>query len=157
MPDGPLSGLPYAAKDMFQAPGRRPTWGLGGPRRNVPDTPKADVLDRLDRAGACRVGFTRMTALAYEPSGINPLQGAPVNPWNRDVVPRGVVIGLGGGGRERGGLHRPWVGHGRFAPDPGARVRAHRLEADMGRGARWRRHAACAQPRHDWPPGAQRT
>lgn len=86
-PDGPLSGLPYAAKDMFQAPGRRLTWGLGGPAPDVPETPKADVLDRLDRAGARRVGFTRMTALAYEPSGINPLQGAAVNPWNPDVVP----------------------------------------------------------------------
>ena len=84
---GPLDGLPYAAKDMFQMPGHRPTWGLAEPVQGLPDGPKADVLDRLDRAGARRAGFTRMTALAYEPSGINPLQEAPLNPWNPEVVP----------------------------------------------------------------------
>lgn len=85
--DGPLAGLPYAAKDMFQAPGRQPTWGLAGPVPDLAEGPKADVLDRLDRAGARRVGYTRMTALAYEPSGINPLQGAAVNPWDPAFAP----------------------------------------------------------------------
>jgi len=85
--EGPLKGLPYAAKDMFQVPGHRPTWGLAEPVPNLPDWPKADVLDHLDLAGARRVGFTRMTALAYEPSGINPLQQSPLNPWDSEIVP----------------------------------------------------------------------
>lgn len=80
--DGPLRGLPYAAKDMFRSPGRNPTWGLAEPVDGLPDGEKADVLDRLDSAGACCIGFTRMTALAYQPSGVNPLQGAARNPWN---------------------------------------------------------------------------
>jgi len=80
--DGPLRGLPYAAKDMFQSPGRNPTWGLAEPVDGLPDGEKADVLDCLDSAGACCIGFTRMTALAYQPSGVNPLQGAARNPWN---------------------------------------------------------------------------
>ena len=80
--DGPLRGLPYAAKDMFRSPGRNPTWGLAEPVDGLLDGKKADVLDRLDSAGACCIGFTRMTALAYQPSGVNPLQGAARNPWN---------------------------------------------------------------------------
>ena len=82
-------------------PGRQPTWGLAEPVPGLPDGPKADVLDRLDRAGARCAGFTRMTALAYEPSGINPLQGAPLNPWNPEVVPgassSGSAVAVAGG------------------------------------------------------------
>ena len=85
--EGPLRGLPYAAKDMFRYPGHKPTWGLARPVDVPPNGTKADVLDVLDRAGARLVGFTRMTALAYEPSGVNPLQSAPLNPWNPAYVP----------------------------------------------------------------------
>jgi len=84
---GPLSGLPYAAKDIFQMPGRAPSWGLAAPVRGLPEGVKADVLKCLDDAGARRTGFTRMTALAYEPSGINSLQGAARNPWNQTFAP----------------------------------------------------------------------
>jgi aspartyl-tRNA(Asn)/glutamyl-tRNA(Gln) amidotransferase subunit A len=84
---GPLSGLPYAAKDMFQIPDRAPSWGLAAPVRGLPEGVKADVLKSLDDAGARRIGFTRMTALAYEPSGINSLQGAARNPWNQAFAP----------------------------------------------------------------------
>ncbi len=82
-----LQGLPYAAKDMFQYPGRKPSWGLAHPVDEVPDNAKADVLATLDDAGASLIGFTRMTALAYEPSGVNPLQPAPLNPWNPSYGP----------------------------------------------------------------------
>ncbi|NNF79871.1 MAG: amidase, partial [Rhizobiales bacterium] len=85
--DGILQGLPYVAKDMFQYPGRKPSWGLAHPVDNLPVDVKADVLSALDNAGASLVGFTRMTALAYEPSGVNPLQHAPLNPWNPSYAP----------------------------------------------------------------------
>jgi aspartyl-tRNA(Asn)/glutamyl-tRNA(Gln) amidotransferase subunit A len=89
---GPLAGLPYAAKDMFAATGRRPTCGLdrgldlgiGG---------DADVLTRLDRAGAVRIGFAAMTALAYEPSGHNLHQPRPRNPWNHEFITGGSSSG----------------------------------------------------------------
>ena len=83
---GPIGGLPYAAKDMFTSPGRSPTWGLAAPVQGLPVNQKAAVLERLDDAGARCVGFTRMTALAYEPSGVNPLQGTPKNPWNEEFA-----------------------------------------------------------------------
>ncbi|MBP2295738.1 amidase [Azospirillum rugosum] len=85
---GPLAGLPYAAKDMFDTPGRPPGCGLPTALRPAP-TGTATVLDRLDGAGARRIGFTTMTALAYEPSGV----GTARNPWNRDFVTGGSSSG----------------------------------------------------------------
>lgn len=135
---GPLAGLPYAAKDMFLSPGRKPSWGLAEPLGSLPETKKADVLCRLDKAGARRVGFTRMTTLAYEPSGINPLQGAACNPWNRDFAPgassSGSAVAVASGatfvalGSDTGGsLRIPAQGCGITAWKP-----THGFVSDMG-------------------------
>ena len=89
---GPLAGLPYAAKDMFDSVGRSPSCGLPGAADDASGpAPEqaAVVLERLDRAGARRIGFTTMTALAYEPSGV----GKALNPWNREFVPGGSSSG----------------------------------------------------------------
>ncbi|GAA4257243.1 amidase [Azospirillum formosense] len=89
---GPLAGLPYAAKDMFDSVGRSPGCGLPGVTDDASGpAPQraAAVLERLDGAGARRIGFTTMTALAYEPSGV----GKALNPWNREIVPGGSSSG----------------------------------------------------------------
>jgi hypothetical protein len=83
-----LALIPYAAKDLFVAPKHRPKGGLA----DVLDfglNDCADVLRRLDDAGACRVGFTAMTELAYEPSGYNAVSTYPRNPWNLDFITGG--------------------------------------------------------------------
>ena len=54
---------------------------------------RATVLARLGAAGADRVGFTNMTALAYEPSGFNAARGRVRNPWNPDFVAGGSSSG----------------------------------------------------------------
>jgi aspartyl-tRNA(Asn)/glutamyl-tRNA(Gln) amidotransferase subunit A len=87
-----LDGLPYAAKDMLRTPGRQPSGGLSG----APDlgiVGNSDLLDRLDEAGADRIGFTQMTELAYEPSGFNASRGRVKNPWSLDRVPGGSSSG----------------------------------------------------------------
>jgi Asp-tRNA(Asn)/Glu-tRNA(Gln) amidotransferase A subunit family amidase len=89
---GPLAGLAYAAKDLFDTPGRAPTLGLATPPRRPVDRTAA-VLVALDAAGAARIGFAAMTPLAYEPSGANPAHGRPVNPWNPDVICGGSSSG----------------------------------------------------------------
>ena len=89
---GPLAGLPYAAKDLFDTPGRAPTLGLTK-APNAPPTETAPVLAVLDGAGAVRIGFTEMTPLAYEPSGDNPLRHRPENPWRADIVCGGSSSG----------------------------------------------------------------
>ena len=53
----------------------------------------ADVLRRLDDAGACRLGFTAMTELAYEPSGYNAVSPYPRNPWNLHFITGGSSSG----------------------------------------------------------------
>ena len=87
---GPLAGLPYAAKDMFDLPGRAPLCGLA---RNPADPSQvpAELMRRLDEAGARRIGLSRMSMLAYEPSGI----GTARNPWNPDFAPGGSSSGSG--------------------------------------------------------------
>ena len=91
-PAGSLGPIPYAAKDLFVAPRHRPKagletffdFGLNG---------YADVLRRLDGAGAYRIGFTAMTELAYEPSGYNAISTYPRNPWNFDFITGGSSSG----------------------------------------------------------------
>jgi aspartyl-tRNA(Asn)/glutamyl-tRNA(Gln) amidotransferase subunit A len=89
---GTLDGMPYAAKDMLRTRVHRPSGGLAGigELRIVGDS---DLLDRLDAAGAVRIGFTQMTELAYEPSGFNASRGRVKNPWRLDHVPGGSSSG----------------------------------------------------------------
>lgn len=89
---GALNGLPYAAKDIFAAPDRRPHAGLAGPLPAM-DCAYADVLRLLDNAGAVRLFYTALTEIAYEPSGYNAVHGRVRNPWNSDFISGGSSSG----------------------------------------------------------------
>jgi aspartyl-tRNA(Asn)/glutamyl-tRNA(Gln) amidotransferase subunit A len=89
---GVLDGIPYAAKDIFFAPDRRPTGGLAKSLLKSPPF-HADVLQRLEDAGGFCVGYTLMTELAYEPSGYNAVYGRVKNPWNLDFISGGSSSG----------------------------------------------------------------
>lgn len=86
--DGPLSGVPYAAKDIFAAPDRAPHGGLAQPLPRT-DCPTADAIRLLDEAGAVRLGYTALPEIAYEPSGASLVR----NPWNPDFIPGGSSSG----------------------------------------------------------------
>ena len=86
---GPLSGLPYVAKDMFATGRSQSSWGCTTPQ--APALPRASVIDRLDQAGASLIGTATMTELAYEASGIG-RRGA-LNPWRFDAIPGGSSTG----------------------------------------------------------------
>lgn len=88
---GPLAGLPYVAKDMFATGVHAPSHGLAGTATAI--APRAEVLKRLDRAGARLIAAAEMTALAYEPSGYNAARGAVLNPWDLDAVAGGSSSG----------------------------------------------------------------
>jgi aspartyl-tRNA(Asn)/glutamyl-tRNA(Gln) amidotransferase subunit A len=90
--DGKLGGLPYAAKDIFRTPSRRPTGGLAT-ATDLGIEGETDLLARLDDAGGRRVGFTGLPELAYEPSGYNHARGRVRNPWNLDFVAGGSSSG----------------------------------------------------------------
>ena len=89
---GALHGIPYAAKDMLRTPAHRPSGGLSG-TGDLGIEGDSDLLDRLDAAGAVRIGFTQMTELAYEPSGFNASRGRVKNPWRLDHVSGGSSSG----------------------------------------------------------------
>ncbi|HET7848446.1 MAG TPA: amidase [Pseudolabrys sp.] len=89
---GVLAPMPYAAKDMFAIRSHRPGCGLASAAALVVEG-VAEVLRQLDDAGAFRVGFTRMTELAYEPSGYNAVADYARNPWDVDFIPGGSSSG----------------------------------------------------------------
>jgi len=79
--------MPYVAKDMIATGKVTPSWGCSGPQASA--LPRASVIDRLEKAGACLIGTAFMTELAYEPSGI----GRALNPWRANAIPGGSSTG----------------------------------------------------------------
>ena len=86
---GPLSGIPCVAKDMVATGRSAPSWGCSSPQAQA--LPRASIIGRLERAGACLIGTATMTELAYEPAGIT-RRGA-LNPWSLDAIPGGSSTG----------------------------------------------------------------
>jgi Asp-tRNA(Asn)/Glu-tRNA(Gln) amidotransferase A subunit family amidase len=90
--DGPLAGSRFALKDLADTIGRAPSRGLA-PLPSPPPSSNAPMVTRLLEAGAGLTGFATMTPLAYEPSGGNPVQGRPRNPWSGSHICGGSSSG----------------------------------------------------------------
>ena len=93
-PIGPLAGLMFAAKDVFDVAGH--VTGAGSPdwrRTHCPAHRTATALQRLLTAGATLVGKTQMDELAYGVLGENAHYGTPVNPVAPTRVPGGSSSG----------------------------------------------------------------
>jgi Asp-tRNA(Asn)/Glu-tRNA(Gln) amidotransferase A subunit family amidase len=86
---GPLHGIPYALKDLFDTAGIATTWGAEPWRDRVPTT-DAVVVMRLRDAGAVMVAKTAVGALAY---GDIWFGGTCRNPWNREQGSSGSSAG----------------------------------------------------------------
>lgn len=92
--DGPLSGLTFAAKDLFdvadyQTGGGNPDWLMTHP----PARRHAAVVETLLAAGATLVGKTQTDELSRGIFGENPHYGTPVNPKATDRLPGGSSSG----------------------------------------------------------------
>jgi aspartyl-tRNA(Asn)/glutamyl-tRNA(Gln) amidotransferase subunit A len=83
-PVGPLHGVPYALKDLYDTAGLRTT---GGSRIFADRLPANDatVTRRLAGAGGILLGKLNMVEFAYGPEGLNPHYGDARNPWDRTV------------------------------------------------------------------------
>ncbi|WP_417257229.1 amidase [Celeribacter halophilus] len=81
-PEGRLSGLVVAVKDLIDTAGMRTTYGSEYFREHVPDT-NADVVTELERQGAVILGKTNLNEFAYGVSGYNPHYGMIYNPKDR--------------------------------------------------------------------------
>ena len=93
-PDGPLSGLTFAAKDLFDVAGQ-PTGG-GNPdwaRSNPVPTRHAWAVQRLLDAGATLIGKTITDEVSLGIVGENAFYGTPINNRAPDRVPGGSFSG----------------------------------------------------------------
>ena len=79
---GPLHGIPYAVKDLFDVDGLPTTAGTHLLGDNIADA-DASVVARLARAGMILLGKTKTVQFAYGGAGVNHDLGTPHNPWNR--------------------------------------------------------------------------
>ncbi|HUN94001.1 MAG TPA: amidase [Burkholderiaceae bacterium] len=82
----PIDGLPVSVKDLFDIAGQTTLAGSIVLRDAPPAARDADVVARLNAAGAVIVGRTNMTEFAYSGLGINPHYGTPSNAWDRAAV-----------------------------------------------------------------------
>lgn len=84
-PSTPVTGVPYAVKDVIAARGAPTSWGVPSLIDRVIEQ-DATVVSRLKRAGAVLVGKVVTTALAggggHKIAGWS-AHGQPHNPWNR--------------------------------------------------------------------------
>ena len=91
---GPLAGLTFAAKDLFDVAGH-PTGG-GNPdwaRHSPVPTRHAWAVQRLLDAGATLIGKTITDEVSLGILGENPFEGTPLNPKAPDHVPGGSSSG----------------------------------------------------------------
>jgi len=93
-PTGPLAGLTFAAKDIYDVAGfvtggGNPDWA----RSHEPATTHAPVVQALLEAGATLIGKTITDELTRGLLGINAHYGTPVNPRAPDRVPGGSSSG----------------------------------------------------------------
>jgi AtzE family amidohydrolase len=94
-PLGPLAGVPFAVKNLFDVAGL-PT--LAGSKINRDDPPKtrdAALIERLEAAGAVLVGALNMGEYAYDFTGENIHDGPSHNPHDIERMSGGSSGGSG--------------------------------------------------------------
>ena len=90
---GPLHGIPYAVKDLFDVVGL-PTTAGSRTVDTAPKTVESEVTRRLAAAGMVVLGKTITVEFAKGIVGINNIQGTPHNPWHEQpCVPGGSSAG----------------------------------------------------------------
>ena len=91
---GPLHGIPFALKDLYDTAGIPTTGGSAFLRDRVPDQDAA-VVTMLKRAGIVLTGKLGMVEFAFGAVGTNPHNGDVHNPWGLDHVTGGSSSGSG--------------------------------------------------------------
>lgn len=92
---GPLHGIPFAVKDLYDVAGMATT---AGTRLLAENIARADAMAvrRLTSAGMVLIGKTHTVQFAFSGIGINHDQGTPHNPWHASAhAPGGSSSGSG--------------------------------------------------------------
>ena len=93
-PEGPLAGLTFAVKDLYDVAGHVTGYGSPDWARTHPVAPAtAPCIMDLIAAGASLLGKVKTMELAYGLSGENIWYGTPINPAAPDRFPGGSSCG----------------------------------------------------------------
>ncbi|WP_153723324.1 amidase [Sporosarcina cascadiensis] len=91
---GQLHGIPIAVKDMINTREIRTTMGSQVYENHYPGM-NAEVVNKLENAGAVIIGKTNTHEFAYGPTGDRSFFGACHNPYNRQKISGGSSSGSG--------------------------------------------------------------
>ena len=95
-PLGPLAGVPFAVKNLFDIKGLPTLAGSKINRSHAPAARDATLIERLEAAGAVLVGALNMGEYAYDFTGENIHDGASRNPHDLTRMTGGSSGGSGG-------------------------------------------------------------
>jgi AtzE family amidohydrolase len=95
-PLGPLAGVPFAVKNLFDVAGLPTLAGSKINRDHPPATRDANLVERMEVAGAILVGALNMGEYAYDFTGENVHYGASRNPHDTNRMTGGSSGGSGG-------------------------------------------------------------
>ena len=95
-PLGPLAGVPFAVKNLFDVAGLPTLAGSKINRSRAPATRDAALIERLEAAGAILVGALNMGEYAYDFTGENMHDGPSRNPHDTSRMTGGSSGGSGG-------------------------------------------------------------
>jgi 1-carboxybiuret hydrolase len=101
-PVGPLAGVPFAVKNLYDVQGLPTRAGSKINRELAPSPRDASLIERMEAAGAVLVGALNMGEYAYDFTGENVHDGASRNP--HDVTRMTGGSSGGSGGAVGGGL-----------------------------------------------------
>ena len=90
--DSLLKGIPYACKDLFDVKGMVTSGGSRVLADNVAQH-DADVISRMDQAGAIFIGKNNLHEFAYGATGENALHGTAPNPYDQSRLAGGSSSG----------------------------------------------------------------
>jgi len=93
---GPMAGVPFAVKNLFDIKGLRTLAGSKINRSHAPAARDATLIARLETAGAVLVGALNMGEYAYDFTGENVHDGASRNPHDLSRMTGGSSGGSGG-------------------------------------------------------------
>ena len=92
---GPLAGVPFAVKNLFDIEGITTLAGSKINADNAPALRDALLIRRLEAAGAVLLGGLAMGEYAYDFTGENQHYGACRNPWDTGRMSGGSSSGSG--------------------------------------------------------------
>ena len=95
-PLGPLAGVPFAVKNLFDVEGLATRAGSKINRELAPSPHDQPLIERLERAGAVLVGALNMGEYAYDFTGENAHDGNAHNPHDTNRMTGGSSSGSGG-------------------------------------------------------------